>query len=190
MSRLTSLFSLGGGGASSMSPQNRTTDGLTRLRFTLETLPGSKKYIFSPETRSEIYSELYDTFWGPHGAYFVPSAAACLPMTTPLSEAQIKYAFHGAGSEPPVIPGKPCGHIFAKGESCYRCKYVVLVLYFLNFTGYSLVYKGIVRSMIAVSCVPDASMQQVMKIIMLPFTLLNNPGDVVIVVTRKLGAIP
>lgn len=105
-----------------MSPQNRTTDGLTRLRFTLETLPGSKKYIFSPETRSEIYSELYDTFWGPHGSYFVPSAAAYLPMTTPLSEAQVKYTFHGAGSEPPIIPGKPCGHIFAKGESCYRCK--------------------------------------------------------------------
>ncbi|THH04445.1 hypothetical protein EW145_g5517 [Phellinidium pouzarii] len=118
MSRLSSLFSLG----SSMSPQNRTTDGLTRLRFTLETLPGSKKYIFTPGTRSEILSELYETFWGPNGNSFLPNAISYLPVQLLLSEVQTRYGFHGAGAEPPIIPNRPCGHIFMKGESCYRCK--------------------------------------------------------------------
>lgn len=118
MSRLTSLFSLGG----SVSPPNRTADGLTRLRFTLETLPGSKKYIFTPGTRSEILSELYETFWGPHGSYFLPNAISYIPVQLLLSEIQQRYGFQGAGQEPPIVPGKPCGHIFMKGESCYRCK--------------------------------------------------------------------
>ncbi|OBZ78671.1 hypothetical protein A0H81_00259 [Grifola frondosa] len=28
-------------------------------------MPGSRKYIFTPATRAEILSELYDAFWGP-----------------------------------------------------------------------------------------------------------------------------
>ncbi|KAI5118525.1 hypothetical protein M0805_007693 [Coniferiporia weirii] len=118
MSRLSSLFSLGG----STTPQSRTTDGLTRLRFTLETLPGSKKCIFSPGTRSEILAELYETFWGPHGSYFLPNAISYQPVQLLLSEVQTRYGFHSAGTEPPIVPGRPCGHIFLKGESCYRCK--------------------------------------------------------------------
>lgn len=127
MSRITSLLPtsfLGGGN----SHRDRTTDGLTRLRFTLETLPGSKKYIFTPATRLEILSELYETFWGPHGHRFLPSGIniASLPMRPPLppllSEIQTHYAFHGAGVEEPIVPGRSCGHIFLKGESCYRCK--------------------------------------------------------------------
>ena len=120
MSRLSSLLSFAAG--STMSPQNRTTDGLTRLRFTLETLPGSKKYIFTPATRCEILSELYETFWGPHGNFFLPNAISYLPVQALLSEVQTRYGFHGAGGDPPIIPGRSCGHIFTKGESCYRCK--------------------------------------------------------------------
>ncbi|KAL5535029.1 UBR1 [Sanghuangporus sanghuang] len=120
MSRLSSLLSFAAG--STMSPQNRTTDGLTRLRFTLETLPGSKKYIFMPATRCEILSELYETFWGSHGSFFLPNAISFLPVQVLLSEVQTRYGFHGAGGEPPIIPGRSCGHIFTKGESCYRCK--------------------------------------------------------------------
>ncbi|EJD04513.1 uncharacterized protein FOMMEDRAFT_107268 [Fomitiporia mediterranea MF3/22] len=120
MSRLSSIFSTLGG--SSMSSQSRTTDGLTRLRFTLETLPGSKKYIFTPGTRSEILQELYETFWGPHGNLFLPNAISYLPVQLLLSEVQTRYGFHGAGGDPPIVPGRSCGHIFTKGESCYRCK--------------------------------------------------------------------
>ena len=120
MSRITSF--LGSFGANAAAPQNRTTDGLTRLRFTLETLPSSKKYIFEPAIRSEILSELYDTFWGPHGSYFLPNAISYLPVHYLLSEVQTRYGFHGAGSDPPIVPGRSCGHIFTKGESCYRCK--------------------------------------------------------------------
>ena len=105
-----------------MSPQNRTTDGLTRLRFTLETLPGSKKCIFTPGTRMEILSELYETFWGQNGSYFLPSAIQNAPVQQLLSELQVRYSFHGAGGEMPIVPGRSCGHIFAKGEACYRCK--------------------------------------------------------------------
>ena len=105
-----------------MSRRDRTTDGLTRLRFTLETLPGSKKFIFTPGTRAEILTELYETFWGPHGQCFLPATIASLPMHGLLSDVQTRYGFHGAGIEEPVVPGRSCGHIFVRGESCYRCK--------------------------------------------------------------------
>lgn len=105
-----------------MSPQNRTTDGLTRLRFTLETLPGSKKYIFTPGTRAEILSELYETFWGQNASYFLPNAVQGVPVQLLLSEVQVRHGFHGAGGELPIVPGRSCGHIFSKGEACYRCK--------------------------------------------------------------------
>ena len=121
MSRLSQLFSTGLlGGA--MGQRDRTTDGLTRLRFALETLASSKKYIFTPAVRAEILSELYETFWGQHMAYFAPTTLTKMPPYLLLSEVQNRYVFHGADTEDPVIPGRSCGHIFVKGESCYRCK--------------------------------------------------------------------
>lgn len=66
---------------------------LTRLRFTLDTLPGSKKYIFTPDTRQEILSELYETFWGNHGSFFLPSAISLPPVQMLLSEVQQRHGF-------------------------------------------------------------------------------------------------
>ena len=57
-SRITNLFASSGLLGSSMSPRDRTTDGLTRLRFTLETLPGSKKFIFTPPGEAEVPIEI------------------------------------------------------------------------------------------------------------------------------------
>ncbi|TDL22308.1 hypothetical protein BD410DRAFT_256866 [Rickenella mellea] len=121
MSRLTSLFA-GSLLGSAPGPRDRATEGIARLRFALETMPGSRKYVFAPSTRAEILSELYDSFWGPYAHMFQPASTASLPMQTLLSEVQIRHAFCGAGGEEQSILGRSCGHIFVKGESCYRCK--------------------------------------------------------------------
>lgn len=112
-----------------MNPRDRPSDPLSRLRYALETMPSSRKYIFSPATRAEVLSELYDAFWGPYAHLFLPLSNSSLPMHATLSSVQADLGFAGAGSEDPVVPGRPCGHIFSKGESCFRCKWVKLVCY-------------------------------------------------------------
>ncbi|KAL4064755.1 hypothetical protein V8B97DRAFT_1875789 [Scleroderma yunnanense] len=105
-----------------MNPRDRPSDPLSRLRFALETMPGSRKYVFTPATRAEILSELYDAFWAQYAHMFLPLSNSSLPMHATLSQVQAELAFAGAGAEHPVVPGRPCGHIFTKGESCFRCK--------------------------------------------------------------------
>lgn len=123
MSRLTSLFPSGIlGNSNNSGHRDRTTDGITRLRFTLETLPGAKKYVFSPSVKSDILTELYDTFWGQHATLLMPHGVTKMPPGILLSDLQIQYRYNGAGGEQPITPGRTCGHIFVKGESCYRCK--------------------------------------------------------------------
>ncbi|EIW86012.1 hypothetical protein CONPUDRAFT_94286 [Coniophora puteana RWD-64-598 SS2] len=109
---------------SSMSPRDRPSDPLSRLRFALETMPGSRKYVFTPATRAEILTELYDAFWGAHPHLFLPlsSNASLTSGHALLSEAQASVNFGGAGLDNPPVQGRPCGHIFTKGESCFRCK--------------------------------------------------------------------
>lgn len=103
-----------------MHPRDRNTDPISRIHYTLETMPASRKYTFTSATRTEILSELYDAFWGPFAHLFLPNSSnSSLPLGITLSEVQ---AAAGPPKEPPVIPGRPCGHIFKKGESCFRCK--------------------------------------------------------------------
>ena len=99
--------------------RDRQNDSLSRLRFTLETMPGSRKYTFTAATRAEILAELYDAFWGPYSHLFLPNSNSSLPLHSTLSEVQASV---GQLKEPQVVPGRPCGHIFKKGESCFRCK--------------------------------------------------------------------
>ncbi|KAL1952373.1 hypothetical protein VTO73DRAFT_1522 [Trametes versicolor] len=82
-------------------------------------MPGSRKYNFTPATRAEILAELYDAFWGPYAHLFLPNSNSSLPLHATLSEVQ---AAAGLSKDPQVVPGRPCGHIFKKGESCFRCK--------------------------------------------------------------------
>ncbi|KZT42813.1 hypothetical protein SISSUDRAFT_979604 [Sistotremastrum suecicum HHB10207 ss-3] len=107
-----------------LNTRDRPGDGLSRLRFTLETIPTSRKQNFTAATRAEILSELYSAFWGQHSYLFLPNAnASSLSPNTLLSEAQKKFGFGGNGrDEDPPVPGRSCGRIFQKGESCYRCK--------------------------------------------------------------------
>ena len=123
MSRLSSLFtsSLLGG---SSNVKDRSTDGFTKLRFSLETLPSSRRFTFTPAVRAEVLTELYDAFWGPYASFFIPSALSGIPSNTLLSHVQTRYNFHGAGTQESAGMGRSCGHIFDKGESCYRCKCV------------------------------------------------------------------
>ncbi|KAE9403494.1 hypothetical protein BT96DRAFT_917440 [Gymnopus androsaceus JB14] len=107
---------------SSMNPRDKTSDPLSHLRFVLETMPGTRKYIFTSATRAEILSELYDAFWGPYAHVFLPNSNSSLPLNATLSEVQAKLGFCGAGKEAPLIPGRPCAHILKKGEPCFRCK--------------------------------------------------------------------
>jgi E3 ubiquitin-protein ligase UBR1 len=97
----------------SMNSRERTVDSLSRLRLALENVANSKK----PHTRLDIFTLLYDALWGSYVDYFLPVAVSTLPIKS-LAEMQAKSL---SVNEPPV-PGRPCGHIFQKGECCYRCK--------------------------------------------------------------------
>ncbi|KAH9927415.1 uncharacterized protein BXZ73DRAFT_90700 [Epithele typhae] len=105
----------------SMHPntRDRQADLLFRLRSSLENLPTSRKYTFTAATRAEILAELYDAFWGSYAHLFLPNSNSSLPLHATLSEVQASV---GQLSQPQVVPGRPCGHIFKKGESCFRCK--------------------------------------------------------------------
>ena len=100
------------------------TDLLSDLRFSLEIMPGSRKYVFTPAARAEILTKLYVSFMGQYPHLFLPSAVSQVPPHSLLSEYQVSVSYSGAGKEDPLTPGRPCNHIFKKGESCYRCKYV------------------------------------------------------------------
>ncbi|KAK0502977.1 hypothetical protein EDD18DRAFT_1276884 [Armillaria luteobubalina] len=106
----------------SINSRERPADPLSHLRFVLETMPGSRKYLFTAATRAEILSELYDAFWGSYAHLFLPNSNSSLPLHATLSQVQSSLGFSGAGKEAPVLPGRPCGHILKKGESCFRCK--------------------------------------------------------------------
>ena len=110
----------------SMQPRDRggQSNSLARLRFALDTMPGSRKYVFTPSTRAEILAELYDSFWGSYAHLFLPNSNSSLPLNVTLSEVQAKA---GSSKESSVTPGRPCGHIFKKGEACFRCKCVCIL---------------------------------------------------------------
>lgn len=119
MSSLSSFFPSRLLGSMHSNPRDRQTDPLSRLRFTLETMPGSRKYNFTAATRAEILAELYDAFWGSYAHLFLPNSNSSLPLHATLSEVQASV---GHFKDPQFIPGRPCGYIFKKGESCFRCK--------------------------------------------------------------------
>lgn len=100
------------------STRDRHTDPLARLRFAVETMPGSRKYQFTRSTRLEVLQELYSAFWGPYQDLFLPPSHG--PLAGLLSDAQ-KESSSGEVDDAPN-PGKPCGRIFNKGDSCYRCR--------------------------------------------------------------------
>ncbi|KAJ7725312.1 hypothetical protein B0H16DRAFT_1384303 [Mycena metata] len=105
----------------SMNPRDRSLESVSQLRFFLETLPGLRKYAFGPNARAEVLTALYDAFWGPYSELFLPQHSS-LEAHVLLSEAQSQIGFNGAGKDEPVIPGRPCSHVFKKGENCFRCK--------------------------------------------------------------------
>ncbi|VDB86546.1 unnamed protein product [Peniophora sp. CBMAI 1063] len=119
MSGLSSFLPFKGLGSS--SPRERASDN--RLRSALETMPGTRKYQFTPNVRAEILAELYEAFWGPFSHLFLPNSMSSLPAGKMLSEIQIAQRFNGAGGDDLMtMPGRSCNRIFKKGECCYRCK--------------------------------------------------------------------
>ena len=97
----------------SMNSRERTVDSLARLRFALETVATFKK----PHTRTDTFTVLYDALWGPYVGSFIPGSVSTPPIQSSLSEMQAKFPLNEA-----PVPGRSCGHIFQKGECCYRCK--------------------------------------------------------------------
>ncbi|KAF8653558.1 hypothetical protein AX16_003895 [Volvariella volvacea WC 439] len=85
-------------------------------------MPHNRKYLFAEATRADMLSEMYEAFWGQHPQMFLPNTISGLPLHALLSGAQARLAFAGAGDVDTPVPGRPCGHIFKKGESCFRCK--------------------------------------------------------------------
>ncbi|KAK7453361.1 E3 ubiquitin-protein ligase ubr1 [Stygiomarasmius scandens] len=100
---------------------NKSSEPLSHLRFVLETMPGSKKYVFTPSTRAEVLAQLYDAFWGSYSHLFLPPSCPTLPHGGLLAQVQLAHGYYGAGKDESPS-GRPCGHILKKGEPCYRCK--------------------------------------------------------------------
>ena len=167
--------------------RDRSSDPLSRLRFALETMPGSRKYEFTPLTRTEIITELYEAFWGTHATHFVPNPSANLPLHTSLHELQQRQGFGGAGKERKPIPGRACGNIFRKGECCFRCRYVTSPASINHLDLDPLQILVIVRGTTAVSFAHGVSTLQTMRVTMSASLLLNSPGVVVTVETLKHG---
>ncbi|KAG2737664.1 PLP-dependent transferase [Suillus brevipes Sb2] len=93
-----------------LSPTSGATSSLRpsiTVIFFRELGTSSRKYIFSIATRAEVLSELYDAFWGPYSHLFLPSSNPSLPNHATLSNAQADLGFAGAGSEDPIVPGRP-----------------------------------------------------------------------------------
>ncbi|KAJ7758417.1 hypothetical protein B0H14DRAFT_3598370 [Mycena olivaceomarginata] len=108
--------------SSSMNSRDRPPESISHLRFFLETMPGQKIRFQFRYTRAEVLSELYDAFWGPILISFFPPAQVAMPAHMLLSEIQAELGYQGAGKDEPIVPGRPCSHVFKKGESCFRCK--------------------------------------------------------------------
>ena len=85
-----------------MNPCDRPSDPLSRLRFAPETMPSSRQYVFTPATRTETLSELYDAFWSPYAHLFLPLSNPSLPMHATLGQVQAELCRRGLGS-----PGSP-----------------------------------------------------------------------------------
>ncbi|CAE6425553.1 unnamed protein product [Rhizoctonia solani] len=101
-----------------ISQGTRPNDPLARLRFALETMPGSRKHVFSNGTRADVLKELYDAMWGNYSHLFVTWGTSLAPDAL-LGDAQ-RENIPGVDDLP--TPGRGCGHIFKRGESCFRCR--------------------------------------------------------------------
>ncbi|KDQ17558.1 hypothetical protein BOTBODRAFT_185706 [Botryobasidium botryosum FD-172 SS1] len=93
------------------------TDTIARLRFVLENIPSPQRYQWSTAKRTEVLKELYASFWGTHQETFMVRTP--LPPGVLLSQIQQESPTF---SDPVESLGQPCGHIFKKGENCYRCR--------------------------------------------------------------------
>ncbi|KAF6758803.1 hypothetical protein DFP72DRAFT_1167193 [Ephemerocybe angulata] len=102
--------------------QDPRSDPLSDLRFSLEIMPGSRKFVFNASARAEILTKLNASLMGSNQRYFLPKGVSNVPQHQLLSEYQASIGFGGAGKGEPVVEGRPCSHIFKKGETCYRCK--------------------------------------------------------------------
>ncbi len=113
---------------SALPPQ---PDQLSDLRFALEVMPGSRKYVFTPGARAEILTKLYSSFLGNYPQLFLENGAGKVPQHVLLSEYQVSTTSKKDG---PIVSGRPCTHIFKKGECCFRCKCVALQYFYINMS--------------------------------------------------------
>lgn len=148
-------------------------------------MPGSRKYVFTPTARAEILTKLYVSFMGQYPHLFLPSAVGQVPIHSLLSEYQSSVSYSGAGKEEPLTPGRPCSHIFKKGESCYRCKCVDSSDWISS--GCLYISTEIVHWMIVVCFVQDASIQRTTPATMSVSSLPSNQADAAIVATKRPG---
>ena len=80
------------------------------------------KFVFNSSARAEVLSKLNASLMGANYKYFLPKSTNSVPQHQLLSDYQTSVGFGGAGKDSPVEAGRPCRHIFRKGETCYRCK--------------------------------------------------------------------
>lgn len=98
--------------------ERSSADGLSHLRYVLETMPAQKKYAFQGTT-NDVLHELYEAMWGQYPHYFLPPGVQSIVGQGLLSALQGQL--YSADALVPG-PGRTCARILQKGECCYRCK--------------------------------------------------------------------
>src|ERR1700733_4165601 len=104
-------------GAGSSAMHMNVRDTVEILRSFLEASPDMNDFEWSSGARDAILTHVYKTFWGSHSHCFI-SISEPLPPGALLSAHQANTDSHYGAD----IPGMPCGHIFRKGDCCYKCK--------------------------------------------------------------------
>jgi hypothetical protein len=99
-------------------PGSGDHSAVNALRYALETMPRDKGFHLEPTSlRRDVFSELYAAFWGPYAHFFLPpnvnQGPALLSDVQQLSPPSVS-----------VSNSRSCARILAKGECCYRCKWV------------------------------------------------------------------
>lgn len=101
----------------SINSREKSSDSFARLRYTVESVLTSKRSYSSSQMRIEVLTALYEAFWGSYITLFLPGTTNVSHMRSLLSDLQAKHPINETAT-----PGRSCGHIFQKGECCYRCK--------------------------------------------------------------------
>lgn len=98
----------------------------TSLSKYLQLCPATFDYKLSEDAKQKILERLFSEFWKSNEDYrdlFFPNDFGDGPYEYKLSLAQSSNVNNYS-----LEKGRPCGHVFKKGEGVYRCRYELVLI--------------------------------------------------------------